>query len=84
MAKLDLVERRPGALDGRTTLAMLTKVGLATLRRAWPHHVRSVRERAFDRLTPEETRQLGPLLQRLAEGGTETRPEEPGPRPRAS
>src|SRR6185295_17399137 len=52
MARLDLVERRPGALDGRTTLAMLTKVGLATLRRAWPHHVRSVRARAFDRLTP--------------------------------
>jgi DNA-binding MarR family transcriptional regulator len=69
MARYELVERRPGALDGRTTLALLTKTGVAALRRAWPHHLRSVRERAFDHLTPEETRQLGPLLQRLADGG---------------
>ena len=82
MARYDLVERRPSALDGRTTLALLTKTGLAVLRRAWPHHLRSVRERTFDHLTPEETRELGPLLQRLAEGGALIRPSDPGGRPR--
>jgi DNA-binding MarR family transcriptional regulator len=68
MARLELVERRPGSLDGRTTLASLTKTGLATLRRAWPHHLRSVRQRAFDQLTPEETHVLAPVLDRLANG----------------
>jgi DNA-binding MarR family transcriptional regulator len=71
MARLGLVERRPGSVDGRTTFATLTKAGVATLRRAWPHHLRSVRERAFDHLTAEEVRILGPILQRLAEVGDE-------------
>jgi DNA-binding MarR family transcriptional regulator len=67
MARNDLVQRRPGSLDGRTTFAALTKAGLATVRRAWPHHLRSVRRRAFDHLTAEEVGLLGPLLQRLAD-----------------
>jgi DNA-binding MarR family transcriptional regulator len=67
MARLGLVERRPGAGDGRNTYAALTRTGLSTLRRAWPHHIRSVRQRAFDHLTAEEARILGPVLQRLAE-----------------
>jgi DNA-binding MarR family transcriptional regulator len=69
MARIDLVERRPGSLDARTTFAALTKAGLATLRRAWPHHLRSVRRRSFDHLTPEEVRSLGPILQRLVDAG---------------
>jgi DNA-binding MarR family transcriptional regulator len=69
LARMGLVERRPGALDARTTFAAITKAGLARLRRAWPHHLRSVRRRAFDHLSPEEVRQLGPILQRLADGG---------------
>ena len=73
MARVALVERRPGSVDGRTIFATLTRTGRATLRRAWPHHLRSVRERAFDHLTPEEVRMLGPLLQRLAEAGEEPR-----------
>lgn len=73
MAELGLVERRPGSADGRTTYATLTRAGAATLRRAWPHHLRSVRERAFDQLTPEEVRTLGPILARLAEVGDEPR-----------
>ena len=72
MARIDLVERRPGPLDARTTLAALTKSGLASLRRAWPHHLRSVRRRAFDHLTQEEVRLLGPILQRLAGAGDTT------------
>ena len=73
MARVGLVERRPGSVDGRTTFATLTRAGVATLRRAWPHHLRSVRERAFDHLTPDEVRILGPILQRLAEAGDEPR-----------
>jgi DNA-binding MarR family transcriptional regulator len=73
MTRLRLVERRPGSVDGRTTIATVTTVGTATLRRAWPHHLRSVRERAFDQLTEEEVRMLGPILQRLAEAGDEPR-----------
>ena len=68
MARLGLVERRPGSIDGRTTHAALTEEGLAALRRAWPHHIRSVRQRAFDHLTPEEAHVLGPILARLAAG----------------
>jgi DNA-binding MarR family transcriptional regulator len=73
MARVRLVERRPGSVDGRTTFATVTRAGSATLRRAWPHHLRSVRERAFDQLTPEEVRMLGPILERLAEAGDEPR-----------
>jgi DNA-binding MarR family transcriptional regulator len=73
MARVGLVDRRPGPVDGRTTFATLTRAGAAALRRAWPHHLRSVRERAFDQLTPEEVRTLGPILERLAEAGAEQR-----------
>jgi DNA-binding MarR family transcriptional regulator len=75
MARGGLVERRPGAGsgDGRNTFAALTTAGLSSLRRAWPHHLRSVRERSFDHLTVDETRILGPLLQRLAEAGDASR-----------
>jgi DNA-binding MarR family transcriptional regulator len=78
MAQVALVERRPGSIDGRNTFATLTRAGLSTLRRAWPHHLRSVRQRAFDHLTPEEVRILGPILQRLAEAGD----DPPSPRAR--
>jgi DNA-binding MarR family transcriptional regulator len=67
MAADGLVARRPGSDDGRNTFATLTRTGMSTLRRAWPHHLRSVRMRAFDRLTPEETEILGPILQRLVD-----------------
>jgi DNA-binding MarR family transcriptional regulator len=73
MAQVGLVKRRPGAGDGRNTYATLTRSGLSSLRRAWPHHLRSVRKRAFDHLTSEETHVLGPILQRLAETGDASR-----------
>jgi DNA-binding MarR family transcriptional regulator len=73
MARLGLVDRHRGSVDGRTAFATLTRTGATTLRRAWPHHLRSVRERAFDQLTPEEVRALGPILARLAEAGDEPR-----------
>jgi DNA-binding MarR family transcriptional regulator len=78
MAAVGLVERRAGPGDGRNTYAALTRTGLATLRRAWPHHIRSVRQRAFDHLTAEETRVLGPALQRIAEAGDASRSSTSG------
>lgn len=68
MAAEGLVERRrPESSDGRSTLAVLTKRGMSTLRRAWPHHIRSVRALAFDHLSDEETAALGRMRERLAE-----------------
>jgi DNA-binding MarR family transcriptional regulator len=78
MSEAGLVERRTGSGDGRSMFAALTKAGQTRLRRAWPHHLRSVRQRAFDHLTPEETRLLGPILQRLAEAGDAPRPPKSG------
>lgn len=74
MARAGLVERRPGSVDGRNMFATLTRNGLVALRRAWPHHLRSVRRRAFDHLTAEEIRILGPILHRLAEAGDHSEP----------
>jgi DNA-binding MarR family transcriptional regulator len=67
MTRAGLVERRPRSSDGRTIFTALTRSGVAALRRAWPHHLRSVRNLSFDHLTSEEIRVLGPLLERLAE-----------------
>jgi DNA-binding MarR family transcriptional regulator len=61
-----LVERRRETSDGRSTMAALTKQGVATLRRAWPHHLQSVRTLAFDHLSDKETETLGQILERLA------------------
>jgi DNA-binding MarR family transcriptional regulator len=62
-----LVERRPETSDGRSTMAALTSQGVATLRRAWPHHLESVRALAFDHLSEKETKSLGQILERLAD-----------------
>ena len=52
------VERRPCADDGRGMLASLTTEGMAALADAAPGHVNAVREQIFDRLTPEQIKQL--------------------------
>jgi DNA-binding MarR family transcriptional regulator len=67
MAAEGFVERRRAeSSDGRSTMTVLTTRGMSTLRRAWPHHIRSVRAFAFDHLTDEETEALGRMLERLA------------------
>lgn len=48
--------KRPG--DARTTIAVLTDEGFAALAEAAPGHVEEVRRILFDRLTPEQARQL--------------------------
>jgi DNA-binding MarR family transcriptional regulator len=81
MSRAGLVERRRGSGDGRSLTAVLTRTGQSRLRRAWPHHLRSVRRRAFDHLTPEEVHVLGPILERLAEAGDADEPTAVRSRP---
>lgn len=53
-----LVRRRKDASDARCTFVVLTNLGLKSLERAAPAHVRSVRRLVFDPLTPTQVRQL--------------------------
>jgi DNA-binding MarR family transcriptional regulator len=62
------VERAASPDDRRGQLARLTDDGRALLRRHAPGHLAEVRRRVFDRLTPEEVRELGRLVGRLEEG----------------
>ena len=50
LVKSGLVERRPCPSDRRGSNAVLTPLGLKTLRTAAPTHVRGVREHFVDRL----------------------------------
>lgn len=61
-----LVERVPDDEDGRSAWAHLTPDGFALLRRAAPSHVRSVRARMMDLLTPAEIRALGSAFAKVA------------------
>ena len=60
------VERRPDPEDGRTTLATLTDAGMEKVVSTAPGHVARVRELVFDNLTPDETRQLAAIAEKLA------------------
>ena len=55
------VRRDPSAADGRGKLAVLTAAGQRALRDAAPGHVEQVRRVVFDRLTPEQVRQLAEI-----------------------
>jgi len=61
-----LVERVRCIEDGRGMFAQLTPEGLSTLRRAYPTHLRGVREWFADRLTDEEAAVLARALHRIA------------------
>ncbi|WP_326646452.1 MarR family transcriptional regulator [Streptosporangium sp. NBC_01755] len=50
--------REPCAADKRVSWAILTDQGLAALTAAAPGHVEAVRQTLFDRLTPDQLRQL--------------------------
>lgn len=54
--------------DRRGQFAVLTEPGLEMLRGAAPGHVRAVRNAVFDRLTPEQQKSLGEIMQIVAEG----------------
>lgn len=60
------VERRDCPTDRRGQVAVLTDKGFAALEAAAPGHVRGVREHLFDRLTPEQVRQLREICEAIA------------------
>lgn len=54
--------------DRRGQIAVLTDAGYEELVRTAPGHVTAVRTAIFDRLTPEQTAQLGEISRIIAEG----------------
>ena len=58
-------ERHP--TDRRGALAVLTDLGFEALRRAAPGHVAAVRAALFDRLTPDQVRQLRSVFSMLTD-----------------
>jgi DNA-binding MarR family transcriptional regulator len=65
MEKRGFVERRPSEDDARSTDAVLTEAGMATLADAAPGHVRRVRELVLDTLDPDDLDRLGDACRAL-------------------
>jgi len=61
------VERRPDPEDGRVTLAVLTREGRRKVASATPGHIATVRALVFDRLSPDQIRELGVTLGTVVE-----------------
>jgi DNA-binding MarR family transcriptional regulator len=84
LGKRGLVERHPSPDDARATDARLTDAGWEVVAAAAPGHVRTVRERMLDVLTPEQVGQLrditGSMLTRLDPEGRLTALYAPGER----
>ena len=62
------VRREDCPSDKRGQFAVLTPEGHEVLRRTAPGHVTAVRQAVFDRLTPEQQRTLGEIMEIVAEG----------------
>ncbi|MGH3861085.1 MarR family winged helix-turn-helix transcriptional regulator [Actinokineospora sp.] len=62
------VRRQECPTDKRGSLAVLTDDGFAALAAAAPGHVTAVREKLFDRLTPEQVKVLGEISKAVLEG----------------
>ncbi|MGW0755524.1 MarR family winged helix-turn-helix transcriptional regulator [Streptomyces sp. NPDC002814] len=62
------VRREDCPSDKRGQFAVLTEEGAEVLRRTAPGHVEAVRQALFDRLTPEQQKSLGEIMQIIAEG----------------
>ncbi|MFE0730880.1 MarR family winged helix-turn-helix transcriptional regulator [Streptomyces antibioticus] len=62
------VRREECPSDKRGQFAVLTDQGLEVLGRAAPGHVAVVRAALFDRLTPEQQKSLGEIMEIVAEG----------------
>ncbi|MFE6285825.1 MarR family winged helix-turn-helix transcriptional regulator [Streptomyces sp. NPDC057877] len=69
------VRREDCPSDKRGQLAVLTEEGYDVLRRTAPGHVAAVRQALFDRLTPEQQKSLGEIMEIVAEG---LQPKEAG------
>jgi DNA-binding MarR family transcriptional regulator len=62
------VERASCATDRRGALAHLTDKGFAALEAAAPGHATAVRRYVFDRITPEQSDELGRILAVIRDG----------------
>lgn len=69
------VRREDCPSDKRGQFAVLTDAGYEVLKRAAPGHVAAVRQAMFDRLTPEQQKALGEMMEIIAEG---LQPKEAG------
>lgn len=69
LERAGFVRRETCEEDRRGAWAVLTDEGLALLRAAAPGHATLVRDRVFDRLTPEQTEQLGAIMRALESDG---------------
>ncbi len=68
LEKRGWLSRQPDTEDGRYTLAVLTTAGRRRLEQVAPAHIDTVREFVFDRLTRDQTRELGATCQRILDG----------------
>ncbi|GAA1193287.1 MarR family transcriptional regulator [Streptomyces hebeiensis] len=62
------VRREECDSDKRGQNAFLTDLGYEVLERSAPGHVAAVRQAIFDRLTPDQVKQLGEITRVMAEG----------------
>jgi DNA-binding MarR family transcriptional regulator len=62
------VRREDCPSDKRGQFAVLTDEGHEVLRRTAPGHVAAVRQALFDRLTPQQQKSLGEIMEIIAEG----------------
>jgi DNA-binding MarR family transcriptional regulator len=62
------VRREDCPSDKRGQFAVLTDAGYEVLRDTAPGHVEAVRQAVFDRLTPEQQKSLGEIMEIVAEG----------------
>ncbi|HEY9332200.1 MAG TPA: MarR family transcriptional regulator [Streptomyces sp.] len=68
LEKSGWVRREDCPSDKRGQNAVLTPEGYEMLRHSAPGHVSAVRQAMFDRLTPEQVRTLGEIMQVMAAG----------------
>jgi DNA-binding MarR family transcriptional regulator len=61
-----LVAKRASSEDGRGYVAKLTPAGLAKLKKAWPVHLASVRDRVFDHVDPGTVAETAQALSAIA------------------
>jgi DNA-binding MarR family transcriptional regulator len=68
LEKSGWVRREDCPSDKRGQFAVLTDEGVEVLRRTAPGHVAAVRQALFDRLSPEQLKTFGEIMQIVAEG----------------
>src|SRR5690349_2149277 len=62
----ELVIKRASSVDGRGNVAKLTPAGLAKLKKAWPVHLASVRDRVFDHVDAGTVKKAAQALSQIA------------------